>query len=344
MAALEEPFHQTLLLRYFDDLSAAEIARRLHVPAGTVRWRLSTARDLLRADLDVAAPNGAVTGLSSCSQPFPWCRLPCCPPSPPRHQPASPPSHPRRRSGHPRHRHRRRWLAHRLHPPPDPPRSAASGPVAEVPGASPPPGRAGAEQVPGTSPAAEVALLELAGAERGEGGTPVRERLRSRLSSSRPRSCRPSWRPRIAGSSSTKGWTFTPWHGRCSSTFAPRGSNRVVPGITQQLAKLSLGPERTLARKLRQVAIAHELERRYTKQGDLVLLLRTPSSWGTAPLGYRRPRVAISTRMSPSLMSANACSWPASRTRPHAVHPSNVRRPPALGATVSSSRWSRQVP
>src|SRR5262245_37066868 len=49
---LEEPFRSTLLLRYYEGLSAAEIARRQDVPDGTVRWRLKTARERLRADLD----------------------------------------------------------------------------------------------------------------------------------------------------------------------------------------------------------------------------------------------------------------------------------------------------
>lgn len=49
---LEEPFRQTVLLRFFEGLSSAEIAERLQVPAGTVRWRLKEALDRLRASLD----------------------------------------------------------------------------------------------------------------------------------------------------------------------------------------------------------------------------------------------------------------------------------------------------
>ena len=49
---LAEPYRQTLVLRYFEELSGAEIARRLHVPAGTVRWRLKVALDELRRQLD----------------------------------------------------------------------------------------------------------------------------------------------------------------------------------------------------------------------------------------------------------------------------------------------------
>jgi len=51
---LEEPFRTTLLLRYYEDLSAADVARRLGVPAGTVRWRIKHALDELRPALDRA--------------------------------------------------------------------------------------------------------------------------------------------------------------------------------------------------------------------------------------------------------------------------------------------------
>lgn len=49
---LEEPFRQTVLLRYYEGLSAADIARRMDIPAGTVRWRLKRGLELLRAELD----------------------------------------------------------------------------------------------------------------------------------------------------------------------------------------------------------------------------------------------------------------------------------------------------
>lgn len=52
VAELDEPLRSTLLLRYFEGLSAAEIARRQGVPAGTVRWRLKAGLDRLRALLD----------------------------------------------------------------------------------------------------------------------------------------------------------------------------------------------------------------------------------------------------------------------------------------------------
>ena len=49
---LDEPFRQTLLLRFFEGKSSAEIADSLGVPAGTVRWRLKEGVDRLRATLD----------------------------------------------------------------------------------------------------------------------------------------------------------------------------------------------------------------------------------------------------------------------------------------------------
>lgn len=49
---LSEPYRTTVLLRYFHDLSAAEISRRQGVPAGTVRWRLKRGLDELRERLD----------------------------------------------------------------------------------------------------------------------------------------------------------------------------------------------------------------------------------------------------------------------------------------------------
>jgi RNA polymerase sigma factor (sigma-70 family) len=49
---LEEPLRATLMLRYYEGLSAADIARTQGVPAGTVRWRLKQAVDQIRARLD----------------------------------------------------------------------------------------------------------------------------------------------------------------------------------------------------------------------------------------------------------------------------------------------------
>jgi RNA polymerase sigma factor (sigma-70 family) len=50
--AIAEPYRQTLLLRYYEELEPTEIARRLRIPAGTVRWRLKQALAQLRASLD----------------------------------------------------------------------------------------------------------------------------------------------------------------------------------------------------------------------------------------------------------------------------------------------------
>jgi len=52
VSELEEPYRQTVLLRYHEGLSAVEIARVAGIPAGTVRWRLKTGLDRLRAALD----------------------------------------------------------------------------------------------------------------------------------------------------------------------------------------------------------------------------------------------------------------------------------------------------
>lgn len=49
---LEEPLRSTVLLRYYEGLDSSEIAARQGVPAGTVRWRLKTGIEKLRAALD----------------------------------------------------------------------------------------------------------------------------------------------------------------------------------------------------------------------------------------------------------------------------------------------------
>ncbi|HUQ01810.1 MAG TPA: sigma-70 family RNA polymerase sigma factor [Kofleriaceae bacterium] len=56
LVALEEPFRETVIRRYLDGESAAQIARALGVPAGTVRWRLKTGLDRLRVALDESSP------------------------------------------------------------------------------------------------------------------------------------------------------------------------------------------------------------------------------------------------------------------------------------------------
>ncbi|MEQ1894617.1 MAG: sigma-70 family RNA polymerase sigma factor, partial [Planctomycetota bacterium] len=52
LLALQEPYRSTLTLRYYEDLTSSEIAARLGVPAGTVRWRLKVGLDQLREELD----------------------------------------------------------------------------------------------------------------------------------------------------------------------------------------------------------------------------------------------------------------------------------------------------
>lgn len=49
---LKEPYRNTVLLHYFEELPSAEIARRLNIPEGTVRRRLKVALDELRSRLD----------------------------------------------------------------------------------------------------------------------------------------------------------------------------------------------------------------------------------------------------------------------------------------------------
>ncbi|HEY0252606.1 MAG TPA: sigma-70 family RNA polymerase sigma factor, partial [Kofleriaceae bacterium] len=56
LVALEEPFRTAVIRRYLDGESAADIARALEVPAGTIRWRVKTGLERLRAALDDDAP------------------------------------------------------------------------------------------------------------------------------------------------------------------------------------------------------------------------------------------------------------------------------------------------
>ena len=49
---LADPYRSTILLHFFDELTCAEIARRLKLPEGTVRRRLKVGLDQLRARLD----------------------------------------------------------------------------------------------------------------------------------------------------------------------------------------------------------------------------------------------------------------------------------------------------
>src|SRR4051812_3125660 len=52
VAHLAEPFRQTVVLRFYEGLSSAEIARSLGQPEGTIRWRLKEALGRVRAELD----------------------------------------------------------------------------------------------------------------------------------------------------------------------------------------------------------------------------------------------------------------------------------------------------
>jgi RNA polymerase sigma factor (sigma-70 family) len=49
---LDEPYRRVVILRYYEERSAAEISRYLGIPAGTVRWRLTEALRRLRGELD----------------------------------------------------------------------------------------------------------------------------------------------------------------------------------------------------------------------------------------------------------------------------------------------------
>jgi len=52
VSALDAPYREVVFLRYYEGMSAAQIARRLGVPAGTVRWRLKEGLDRVRRALD----------------------------------------------------------------------------------------------------------------------------------------------------------------------------------------------------------------------------------------------------------------------------------------------------
>ena len=59
IARLAEPYREIVMLRYFDGLSSSEIGARARLPAATVRTRLKTALDSLRAALDASADGRA---------------------------------------------------------------------------------------------------------------------------------------------------------------------------------------------------------------------------------------------------------------------------------------------
>lgn len=64
LSALAEPYRTTLMRRYFDGFSAADIARADGIPAATVRWRLAHGLDLLRTRLDQRYGTRANWGLA----------------------------------------------------------------------------------------------------------------------------------------------------------------------------------------------------------------------------------------------------------------------------------------
>ena len=57
VAALSEKIRETVRLHYFDGLSVEAIAKRLSLPAGTVKWRLSEGRKQLRKEYGVLEKN-----------------------------------------------------------------------------------------------------------------------------------------------------------------------------------------------------------------------------------------------------------------------------------------------
>ncbi len=58
MTRLDVDDRLILGLRYYRDLTVEDVARALDVPTGTVKSRLSRARDRLRAELEASARNG----------------------------------------------------------------------------------------------------------------------------------------------------------------------------------------------------------------------------------------------------------------------------------------------
>ncbi len=56
--ALDEPYRTTILMRFYQGIEPAEIARASGVPAGTVRWRVNEGIRRLRGSLDSAPQAG----------------------------------------------------------------------------------------------------------------------------------------------------------------------------------------------------------------------------------------------------------------------------------------------
>lgn len=65
VTSLDEPLRTVVLLRYYQGLPVAEIAARLHVPVGTVTWRIHRAVEVVRGRLDRRHPGGRQTWLAA---------------------------------------------------------------------------------------------------------------------------------------------------------------------------------------------------------------------------------------------------------------------------------------
>ena len=52
VATLPQPFRQTVVLRFYEGQTCADIARSLNAPEGTIRWRLKEGLDRVRRELD----------------------------------------------------------------------------------------------------------------------------------------------------------------------------------------------------------------------------------------------------------------------------------------------------
>ncbi|WP_428267863.1 sigma-70 family RNA polymerase sigma factor [Haliangium sp.] len=73
---LPEPFRTTILQRFMEGRSAADIARREQIPAGTIRWRQKRALDLLRTSLTCDTPSGAKSLPMVVAAPVAWWTRP----------------------------------------------------------------------------------------------------------------------------------------------------------------------------------------------------------------------------------------------------------------------------
>ncbi len=320
--ALEEPFRQTLLLRYFDGRSAAEIARRLAVPAGTIRWRLSSALDRLRAALDRGRPEWrrdwallVLPGGTGAAAPSPPASTSASPTastsastsaSPPASTSASPTastsastsaSPPASTSA----------AVPRAPLPGGPSAGGALAPVAsagiavlpvlfaavvvaggvaavaglqalaELPAHLPLPGQLAllASAPPGPPPANPVAPgaavpAAALGPDRAAPALPAGFVPFDRFPPALVQAFVAAQDRRFFDH---EGVDLRAMGRALLTNLETGGVEQGGSTITQQLAKLSLGPEPTVARKLRQVVLAHELERRYSKQEILTLYL-----------------------------------------------------------------------